>query len=99
MTPSPWAMPILIGFTIWTSVLLSGRFDDLDVTYIRMFATFTFFLFSDTCKVTPIEWNENKNPCFKLVKRKQKKAKGGAGRFVTKQVSFCLIFFVQLIIL
>uniref|UniRef100_A0AC34FXS9 Uncharacterized protein n=1 Tax=Panagrolaimus sp. ES5 TaxID=591445 RepID=A0AC34FXS9_9BILA len=40
----------------------------------------------DTCKVTPIEWKEGKNPCFKLVKRKQKKAKTGSGRFVTKQL-------------
>jgi hypothetical protein len=46
----------------------------------------------DTCKVTPIEWNEGKNPCFKLVKRKQKKAKGGAGRFVTKQVAQASFF-------
>ena len=41
----------------------------------------------DSCKVTPVQWNEGKNPCFKLVKRKQKKAKTGAGRFVTKQVN------------
>uniref|UniRef100_A0A914Z2S2 Nucleosome assembly protein 1-like 4 n=1 Tax=Panagrolaimus superbus TaxID=310955 RepID=A0A914Z2S2_9BILA len=46
----------------------------------------------DTCKVTPIEWKEGKNPCFKLVKRKQKKAKSGSGRFVTKQVAQASFF-------
>lgn len=46
----------------------------------------------DSCKVTPIQWNEGKNPCFKLVKRKQKKAKSGSGRFVTKQVAQASFF-------
>uniref|UniRef100_A0A7E4WCB5 Nucleosome assembly protein 1-like 1 n=1 Tax=Panagrellus redivivus TaxID=6233 RepID=A0A7E4WCB5_PANRE len=44
----------------------------------------------DKCSVSPITWKEGKNPCFKIVKRKQKKAtKGGAtaNRFVTKQVA------------
>lgn len=44
----------------------------------------------DRCFVSPINWKEGKNPCYKIVKRKQKKiTKGGAtaNRLVTKQVA------------
>jgi len=40
----------------------------------------------EKCTVTTIEWKEGKNPTIKLVKRKQKKAKTGQSRFVTKHV-------------
>lgn len=40
----------------------------------------------EKCTVTPITWKEGKNPTTKFVKRKQKKGKTGASRFVTKEV-------------
>uniref|UniRef100_A0AC34RNG8 Nucleosome assembly protein 1-like 4 n=1 Tax=Panagrolaimus sp. JU765 TaxID=591449 RepID=A0AC34RNG8_9BILA len=46
----------------------------------------------EKCDVTTIEWKDDKNPTVKLVKRKQKKGKTGAGRFVTKHVQQASFF-------